>query len=174
MPDYNVSTVDLTGSTLTISEQITGEATDGSGELTFDLSSVGITSAAYEAFDKERYSVTYSTGIQAPIARDQFELSNNIITIRGLRDSQSNVVVDTTLSKFGIQSKVKQYNRSASLVVSRSKYKQSGVGVNTSNSDGLTYNKYYGVRVQDEEISLNYPDVAKVVSVYAVSRGGAR
>ena len=166
LPDYNVSTVDLTGSTLTISEQITGEATDGSGELTFDLSSVGITSAAYEAFDEERYSVTYSTGIQAPIARDQFELSNNIITIRGLRDSQSNVVVDTTLSKFGIQSKVKQYNRSASLVVSRSKYKQSGVGVNTSNSDGLTYNKYYGVRVQDEEISLNYPDVAKVVSVY--------
>ncbi len=166
LPDSNVSTVDLTGSTLTISEQITGESTDSDGELTFNLSSVGITSAAYEAFDEERYSVTYSTGIQAPIARDQFELSNNIVTIRGLRASQSNVVVDTTLSKFGIQSKVKQYNRSASLVVSRSKYKQSGVGVNTSNADGLTYNKYYGVRVQDEEICLNYPDVAKVVSVY--------
>ena len=166
LPDSNVSTVDLTGSVLTISEQITAESTDSDGELTFNLSSVGITSAAYEAFDDERYSVTYSTGIQAPISRDQFTLSNNTVTIRGLRASQTNVVVDTTLSKYGVQSKVKQYNRSASLVVSKSKYKQSGVGVNTSNADGLTYNKYYGVRVQDEEICLNYPDVAKVVSVY--------
>ena len=30
----------------------------------------------------------------------------------------------------------------------------------------MAYNKYYGLRVQDEEISLNYPDAVKVIAVY--------
>ena len=30
----------------------------------------------------------------------------------------------------------------------------------------MTYNPYYGLRVQDDKISLNVPDVAKVLSVY--------
>ena len=168
LPNSNISSVDLTGSTLTISEQITGESTDSSGELQFDLSSVGITSAAYATFDQERYSVVYhDTGVPATIESSQFNITNNTVTINGLRTGQTNnLIVDTTLVKYGIQSKIKQYNRSASVVISRSKYKQSGVGVNTSLNDGLTHSIYYGLRVQDKEISLNYPDVSKVVSVY--------
>ena len=164
----NISSIDLTGSTLTISEQITDEDTDSNGQLSIDLAAVGITSAAYETFDQERYSVTYKdSGAQASIDSSQFNITNNQVTINGLRTGQTdNLVVDTTLVKYGIQSKIKQYNRSASIVISRSKYKQSGVGVNTSLNDGLSHSIYYGVRVQDEEICLNYPDVAKVVSVY--------
>ena len=164
----NVSSIDLTGSTLTISEQITDEDTDSNGQLSIDLAATGITSAAYETFDQERYSVTYKdSGAQASIDSSQFNITNNTVTINGLRTGQTdNLVVDTTLVKYGIQSKIKQYNRSASIVISRSKYKQSGVGVNTSLDDGLSHSIYYGVRVQDEEICLNYPDVAKVVSVY--------
>ena len=164
----NVSSTDLTGSTLTISEQITDEDTDSNGQLSIDLAATGITSAAYETFDQERYSVTYKdSGAQASIDSSQFNITNNTVTINGLRTSQTdNLVVDTTLIKYGIQSKIKQYNRSASIVISRSKYKQSGVGVNTSLDDGLSHSIYYGVRVQDEEICLNYPDVSKVVSVY--------
>lgn len=30
----------------------------------------------------------------------------------------------------------------------------------------MTYNQYYGLRVQDEEISLNYPDVVEVLAIY--------
>ena len=164
----NISSIDLTGATLTISEQIVDEDTSSTGELEIDLAAVGITSAAYETFDQERYSVTYEdTGAQAPIDSDQFNITNNRVTINGLRTGLTDkVVVDTTLIKYGVESKIKQYNRSASVVISRSKYKQSGVGVNTSLNDGLTHSIYYGLRVQDKEISLNYPDVSKVVSVY--------
>ena len=54
--------VDLTGYT---ANSHLRKHPDSSG---FTAITVGITSAAYEAFDEERYSVTYSTGIQAPIA----------------------------------------------------------------------------------------------------------
>ena len=137
LPNSNISSVDLTASTLTISEQITGEDTDSSGELQFDLASVGITSAAYATFDQERYSVVYhDTGVPATIESSQFNITNNTVTINGLRTGQTdNLVVDTTLVKYGIQSKIKQYNRSASVVISRSKYKQSGSTANNTLND---------------------------------------
>ena len=167
LPDSNISSVNLSDSLLTVSEQITGETTSASGVLTFDLSAItGITSAFFATFDQERYSVHYSGGGIGTITSDQFSLSGNTVTIGGLTGSQSNVTVNTTLIKNGIQSKRKQYNRSQTLSVSLSKYTQSGSGISSSIGDGLTYNQYYGLRVQDEEISLNYPDVVKVLSVY--------
>jgi hypothetical protein len=94
-------------------------------------------------------------------------LSGNTVTISGLLPNQiNNVVVNTTLVKNGIQSKIKTYNRSQTLNVVRSKYPESGTGISSSIGDGLTYNQYYGLRVQDEQISLNYPDVVKIISVY--------
>ena len=167
LPDPNVSSVNLSDSLLTISEQITGESTDSSGVLTFNTSAIsGISSVFFESFDQERYSIHYSGGGIGTITSDQFVLSGNTVTISGLSASQSNVVVNTTLVKNGIQSKVKTYNRSQPLNVTRSKYPQSGTGISSSIGDGLTYNQFYGLRVQDEEISLNYPDVVKIISVY--------
>ena len=167
LPDNDISSVNLLNSTFTVVEQITSESTSAAGVLTFDLSSVsGITSASFATFDQERYGVHYSTGIAGTITDDTFDLTDNTVTIRGLRPSQSNVVVNTTLTKFGVQSKIKEYTRSQKLNVTRSKYAQSGVGVNTTSNDGLSFNTQYGLRVQDEEISLNYPDVAKVIAIY--------
>jgi len=167
LPDPNVSSVNLSDSSLTISEQITGQGTNGSGVLEFNTSAIsGISSVFFESFDQERYSIHYSGGGIGTITSDQFVLSGNTVTISGLSASQSNVVVNTTLVKNGIQSKVKTYNRSQPLNVTRSKYPQSGTGISSSIGDGLTYNQFYGLRVQDEEISLNYPDVVKIISVY--------
>ena len=167
LPDPNVSSVNLSDSLLTISEQITGQSTNGSGVLTFNTSAVtGISSIFFESFDEERYSVHYSNGELGRITSDQFVLSGNTVTISGLFASQSNVVVNTTLVKNGIQSKVKTYNKSKTLNVTRSKNPQSGSGISSSIGDGLTYNQFYGLRVQDEEISLNYPDVVKIISIY--------
>jgi len=168
LPDFNISSVNLSGSLITLSEQITGQSTNGSGVLSFDLSAVsGITSAFFASFDQERYSVHYSDGGIGTVTSDQFSISGNNVTISGLRTSQSNtIVVNTTLVKNGIQSKIKTYNRSQTLNVVRSKYPESGTGISSSIGDGLTYNQYYGLRVQDEEISLNYPDVVKIISVY--------
>ena len=166
LPDSNIESVDLSTSNLTISEQITGETTDGSGVLTFDLSAIsGISSAFFDPFDDERYSVHYTAGGIGTVTTDAFSISSNTVTVNGLFASQSNVVVNTTLTKNNIQSKIKDYTRSATLDVEFSKYQQSGVGINTSINDGLTYNANYGLRVQDEEISLNFPDVVKVLAV---------
>ena len=42
----------------------------------------------------------------------------------------------------------------------------SGIGTTTAN-DGLTFGNYpFGTKVQDEEISLNYPDVVKIHGIY--------
>lgn len=167
LPHFNISSVNSSGSLLTLSEQITGESTNGSGVLTFNLSAVtGISSAFFATFDQERYSVHYSGGGIGTVTSDRFSISGNTVTISGLFPNRNDVVVNTTLIKNGIQSQIKTYNRSQSLTVARSKYPQSGTGISSSIGDGLTYNQYYGLRVQDEEISLNYPDVVKIISVY--------
>jgi Domain of unknown function (DUF4815) len=165
LPDSNISSVNLSDSLLSISHQITGVSVSGNVLTLTPANIVGISSAFFAAFDEERYSVHYTTdGTIAKITSDQFVLNSGTVTISGLPNGS--VVVNTTLIKNGIQSKVKTYNRSQTLTVGKSKYTQSGTGSNNSIDDGLTYNQYYGLRIQDEEISLNYPDVVKIISVY--------
>ena len=164
LPDSNISSLNLSDSLLTISHQITGVSVSGNVLTLTPANIVGISSAFFAAFDEERYSVHYDNGITSKITSDQFVLNSGTVTISGLPNG--NVVVNTTLIKNGIQSKIKNYNRSNTISVSKSKYPQSGSGISSSIADGLTYNQYYGLRVQDEEISLNYPDVVKIISVY--------
>jgi hypothetical protein len=167
LPSPNVSSVNLGGSSLTFTSQITTVSSTGAGSITFNLSSVtGISSAYFLPFNNQRYSIYYSDGTVENLTPDKFVYSGNNITISGLQPSKTIVAINSTLIKSGIQSKVKTYNRSAVLNVTLSKYPQSGSGINTSINDGLTYNQYYGLRVQDEEICLNYPDVANLLAVY--------
>jgi hypothetical protein len=167
LPDDNVSSVNLSNSLLSLNEQITSETTNSSGVMTFNISQItGITSAFFQSFDEERYSIHYSDGVVENLTSDKFSLSNNIVTISNLRTNQSDIVVNVSLVKNGIQSKVKTYNKSATINVSLSKYAQSGTTNGSSLNDGLTYNQYYGLRVQDEEICLKYPDVSKIIAVY--------
>ena len=66
----------------------------------------GISSAFYDSFDEERYSVHYSNGSIETLTQDQFVLGANgqSVTINGLTASQSNVVVSTTLKKQALKS----------------------------------------------------------------------
>jgi hypothetical protein len=167
LPDSNISSVNLSNSLLTISAQIPNVSISG-GKLSLsaaDLNTIGITSAFFASFDEERYSVHYSGGGIGTVTSDRFNLSGNQVTISGLVDG-TGATVNVTLVKDGIQSKKKEYNRSKILDVTFSKYSQSGISSSSSINDGLTYNQFYGLRVQDEEISLNYPDVCKVLAVY--------
>lgn len=169
LPNRNISSVNLTGSTLTFTTQITSVTSTGSGSITFNLSNVsGVTTAFFLPFTNQRYSIHYSDGTVDTLTPDRFALSGNNVTITGLSPSKTIVSINATLSKSGIQSKIKTYNRSSSLTITNSKYPQSGpgAGINTSIGDGLTYNAYYGLRVQDEEISLNVPDVSSILAVY--------
>jgi len=163
----NLVTVDLTGSNISIIRQITGLSVSATGELVVTTAAItDLTNIVFEVFDESRYTITYSDGAIEPLTEDKFTLSSNgtQITFNGLRASQSNVVLSATIKKYSVQNKVKNYIRSEKLIINKSKYTYSGIG--TNNNDGLTYNKFYGLRVHDEEISLNVPDVVKLVAVY--------
>jgi len=165
LPDFNISSVNLSDSQLSVTRQIRPLTISGNS-VTFNLSSVtGITSASFEAFDQERYSVHYNSGGIGTITSDSFFLSGNDVTITGL-DNGSDVVVNATLKKNGIRSKIKEYARSAVGFVTFSTLSRSGAGTSDSIADGLTFNPYYGLRVQDDQISLNVPDVSKILAVY--------
>ena len=170
LPEKNTSSIDLSSSNLYLNEQIVGKNVNIDDELQLstsgDLSNInGIT---WPAFDEERYTVGYANGSIPRITSDSISISGNNLTIKGLDNTLSfnDSVVNVTVLKNNIQSKVKNYDRSTVTFVSGSKFKESGSNENTSKNDGLTFNNYYGLRVQDEEISLNYPDAAKVICVY--------
>jgi len=161
--ESNISSVNLSGSNLLISKQITGQTTDSTGALSLNVSSTGISSAFFENFDSERYSVFYSDGSIEDLTSDQFNLSANgtILTLSGLTPSQSaNVTVNVSVKKNSVQSKTKNYIRSQKLTINKV-----SSGISTALS-GLTTSNYYGLRVDDKEISLNVPDVVKIISVY--------
>ena len=159
----DVSDVNLTNSTLLVTKALTGQSTNGSGVLSFNVAASGISSAFYSAFDAERYSIHYGDGTIEDLTSDQFTLTDAGLTatIKGCTPSQTGtVVVNTTIRKDAIQSKQKVYVRSERMSVNKTI-----VGVSTV-SNGLTENKFYGLRVQDKEISLNVPDVANIVGIY--------
>ena len=170
LPEQNISSVNLADSQLLISKQLakTISATTITLDAT-DLSSVGISTGLFESFDQERYSVHYSSGNGiGAITSDAFKLTGggSSAEISGLNSSGGNSIVNITLKKSDIRSKTKEYTRSTVKNINLSKLTQSGSTPESTLNDGLTYNQYYGLRVQDDQISLGYPDVVKVLAVY--------
>lgn len=173
LPNKNVSTVDLTKSKIKITKKVS-KSSNGSGILSLNISNdfgFAASEAVFEVFDQERYSIFNSASVPQSITNDTFSFSNggNDISISNVGNND-NKTTDVTIVKNSIKSKIKQYNRSQVLNVTRSKYSKSG-STATGNgavevSDGLIFDDRYGLRVQDEEISLNYPDVAKFLAVY--------
>ena len=156
----NISNVNLSGADLIVQTQVTELSTNSVGTLTINAASTGISSAFFESFDAERYSVHYLNGSIEQLTSDQFTLNNDgtQVTLSGLTVNQSsNVTVNVTLRKNDIKSKIKNFIRSEKLIVDKT-----SIGIST----GLTTSSYYGLRVEDQEISLNYPDVVNIVAIY--------
>ena len=161
MPKKNVSAVDLSDANLVIKRQVTGK-TPSSGTLslsTSDALDVGITSAFFEPYDAEKYSIHYDNGSIEPLTSDQVTVTNNgnDITFRGL-SLNNPCTVEVTLKKVGLLTRSKDYIRSQQLEITRT------VGVSTNSA--LEKSDWYGVRVEDSEISLNVPDVVKIHAIY--------
>ena len=171
LPNKNVESVSLNNSTITFSAQSNATLTPTSNTLTVNTSNfnLGISSASakFQVFDEERYSIFYTDGTIENLTPDKFILGANSdqVTFTNIPNKQISVI-NATFVKNSVQSKIKQFNKSKVVNVIFSKNPESGTGISTSVNDGLTYNSYYGLRVQDEEISLNYPDVVKVIAVY--------
>ena len=167
IPDTLVENVDFTDSTLRLSAQVRNETTSATGVLVVSISSVDLDDVVFVPFDQEDYQVIYSNGTIATIDQSQVTIANGTqLTITGLAFSQSNVTVNVVVEKQVIKNKVKDYIRCTQTSITRSTNLRSGVGIQTSVNDGLNHSNLYGIRVQDREICLNYPDVANIVAVY--------
>ena len=171
LPKKNISTIDLSDSNLVISRQILSQSvTSNSLEITADQamsgsgsnSAVGISTAIFEPFDAERYSVVYdSDGSIEPLSSDQVQILNGGFKVKfsGLKEATGNATVNVTLKKLGLSSKGKDYIRSSQLEVTNT------AGVTTT-TKGLTWSPAYGLRIEDNEISLNVPDAVKIIGIY--------
>ena len=164
-----VASINLSTSNLAVTQQITGRETDSStGNMILPTSAVtGIQSAFFEPYDAERYSVFYNNDTIEALTSDQVTLANSgsTVNINGLLPNQtvsgsSQVTVNTTLKKQGLTSKKKDYIRSTKVTIDKC------VSAASTITSGLDQNQFYGLRVEDEEICLNYPDPVKLVGVY--------
>ena len=176
LPHQNISSVDFSSSSLTVTAQVVDKDVSSNAIIinTSDIKDgggTGISSAFFDSFGVGRYSVFYGgsdAGI-GTISSDTFVKTSGgeTITLNGLENSNDDSVINITASKQGIRSKIKNYERSQILTVTKSQNSESGTTVGFSLEDGLTFNnEAYGLRVQDEHISLNVPDVVKVLAIY--------
>jgi hypothetical protein len=125
----------------------------------------------FDSFDEDKFIITYSDGSIEPLRSDQFFIDpiEKTLEISGLtKSSGSNVNVIATVKNLKPSSKNKKLNKVSSLIVKNSITTNSGIGTTTLN-DGLTFSNVYGTRVQDKVISLNVPDVVRVIAIYESS-----
>ena len=126
------------------------------------------TDVFFESFDEDRYLISYEDSTTELMRQDKFLLSldGKTVTFNGLsKASGSNTEVIATVKNIKPNSKNKKLNKVGKITVENSSLVSSGIGTTTLN-DGLSYSNVYGTRVQDKEISLNVPDVVRVLAVY--------
>jgi len=172
IPDSNIASVDLNESILTFSAQSNSSfPAPVSNTITLNSSNfnLGINTGLvkFQSFDEERYSIFYSDGTIENLTPDKVIInpSLNQVTFSNISNKEISAV-NATFIKNSIQSKVKKFVQSKTIEVNLSNIPQSGNGISTSINDGLIYNQFYGLRVQDEEICLRYPDVVNIIAVY--------
>ena len=166
LPKSNISNVDLTDSTLTIRKTFNDQIIT-SDKLIVSLSDQNET---FLPFDEERYTLTHSDGTIQILTKDKFSISGNTLTISNISTDFTGSTLVATIRKSKPKEKIKKKNRISYIVVDKSVLEGSGTGQDTINN-GLVYGNYpYGTRVEDDLISLNYPDVIQIHGVYE-SRG---
>ena len=164
----NVSTLDLNNSDLIFTKQaVLQKATSANGQITITVSEFNVPNGSnFVAFDQERYFITYDDGTIQTLSSENFTYGSASITINGLLPNKTTNLIVATFEKPSISSKIKTNAKCKIVEVTLSKNQESGLVAGSTLNDGLTYNQYYGLRVQDREISLNYPDVNRVLAVY--------
>ena len=185
LPKPNISSVDLSNSNMVVCAQITDQTISGAAATVSianvtDGNNVAISTGFFEPYNLSNYSIHYGASANVAFAgtvtSDSFSFiegsGGSFSQFTGLSEDSGKTLVNVAVKKQGIRSKVKNYERSKIFSVSLSREQQSGSNENNTINDGLTYNNQaYGLRVQDEEISLNVPDVVKVLAIYESVNG---
>ena len=167
LPKRNIATVDLTDSYITIRK--TFEVDISNNQLTAQVESG--TNETFEPFDDERYSLIRSDGTTEVLTSDKINITGGGTLLQffdlGSADTGAQLVATLRKNKPTVKQKIRE--RVTSLVVDKSTNEASGIGT-TSLQDGLSFGTYpFGTRVQDKEISLNYPDIMKIHAIYESS-----
>ena len=161
-PKEHIAQVDLTNSHITIRKQFDVTITNNSTETI----SSGSANETFLPYDEEDYILIRTDGSTESLSADKFDFNagSTSLTINGLGTNDTAKLI-ATLRKINVTSKIKERQKINVLNIFNSNDSASGIGTTTTN-DGLTYGTVYGTRVQDEEISLNVPDVLKVHAVF--------
>jgi hypothetical protein len=166
LPNLNVSYIDLQNNNILQRRQFSN--------VSFSASQISVSITEedlfFADFDEDNFVISYSDGSLETLRSQMYSLSGDgkTLTFIGLKKSNGTANVIATLVNTEPSSIKKDLNKLTSITINKSIYTQSGIGTTTLN-DGLTYNQYYGLRVQDKDISLNIPDVIRVLAIYESS-----
>jgi len=166
LPNSNISYIDIQNNTILQRRQFPNISFSGN-EISISVTESDL---FFADFDEDNIVITYSDGTLETIRSQKYSLSvdGKTATFVGLSKASGTANVIATLTNINPNSIKKNLNKLSSITIDKSIYTQSGIGTTTLN-DGLTYNAYYGLRVQDKDISLNVPDVIRVLAVYESS-----
>ena len=181
--DPYVSTMNVLDSSYVLRKQLDGTSA-ASGVLSFDLGNLNDDNLFFEPYTSDDFILTRGGDSNSTQSGDRILLRKDQITedaglrtlsIAGLTASKA-YTLTATLKRTKLNAKSKKITRCSNLIVRKSKYDGSGIGTNNFN-DGLNVDasgsvisagnrRGYGTRVQDREISLNYPDIHRVLGVF--------
>jgi len=157
----NISNINLTNSSIYTKVFYKSVA---KSSTTLTLPSLSGSDYVYSTYDAKRYIVVNSNNSIENLDNATFTLSDGGKTAQftGLSSTAGPCRVVTTQIKSNVTSKFKQLSKCNSLTIANTKY-------STPPNAGLAYTSIYGTRVEDDQISLNIPDVLKVHGVFESS-----
>ena len=163
-PKNNISSVDLTNATLSIRKSFTVNI--ASNELSTPVSAGP--NETFLSFDDDRYSLIRSDGSTELLTSDKFSFisGGTQLQIYSLGSNNIGATLTATLRKTKPKAKAKRKNRVNSIIIDKSKNEGAGIGSTTLNN-GLIFGNYaFGTRVEDQNISLNMPDIIELHSIF--------
>ena len=164
LPKDNISDVDLSDASLTIRKSYSVNITNNQLSLAVNAGE----NETFLPFDPERYELIKNDGTIEVLTSDKMSFNSSLTSLQiyNLSSGNDDATLTATLTKIKPKAKEKLKNRVNTLLIDKSKLSSSGIGSTTLN-DGLSYGNYpYGTRVQDEKISLNYPDIIGIHAIY--------
>ena len=172
LPHNYVSSINILDSSYIVRKQFINATISNSASHTFQISALSDNSDLYfEPFTEQNYTLTWSTGQKEVIRESQVTVSANSKEIEIEKLSRTGTATLTaSIRRSKLSSKDKDLVRCANLIITRSNDISSGITTFTKN-DGLTVSNVYGTRVQDDEISLNVPDVSRVLAIFESTDG---
>ena len=161
LANSNIANVNLENSNAYVKRQNTS-VTKTSTSLS--LPSLSGTDYVYAAFDEERYVIINANGSIENLSTSTLTLTSGGKggTFTNLSATAGPCTVISTQIKSNVSAKKKQYSRCNSINVIRTKY-------TPPRSAGLNYSEVYGTRVDDDQISLDSPDIVEVHAIYESS-----